>query len=84
MKISERKSQWHHVVFSIVLCLGLSLLLLIRKDTSTFLIVGAVLIYIAGNTALHIKRHDFRSETLYEYILVAAAVLLVLLGALRH
>jgi NhaP-type Na+/H+ or K+/H+ antiporter len=84
MKMVERKSQWHHVVFSMALCLAMALLLYIRKDISTFVIVGVVLLYIAGNTLLHVRRHDFRSETLYEYLLVAAAVLLVLLSALRQ
>jgi hypothetical protein len=58
-------------------------LFIARRDVSSLLIIATVLVYVAGNTLLHIRHHDFRRETLYEYLLVSAAVLVVLLGALR-
>jgi hypothetical protein len=75
---------WHHTLFSALLCLAMIGLYLARRDTSSLIVIGAVTVYVAGNTYLHIRHKDFRRETLYEYLLVSAAVLIVLLGALRH
>lgn len=82
--MAERKSLWYHSAFSLLLCAAMVGLIIIRRDLSTLLIVIAVVIYVAGNTWLHLRRHDFRRETLYEYLIVAAAVLIVLLNATKH
>jgi hypothetical protein len=84
MKIMERQSQWYHVLFSLLLCAAMTALIMIRKDMPSLIVVSAVLLYVFGNTMIHFRRRDFRTETLYEYLLIGAAVLLVLLGALRH
>lgn len=48
------------------------------------MIIGAVItLYIVGNTVIHIKRDDYRQDTLIEYILIGAAVFVVLVSALR-
>jgi hypothetical protein len=75
---------WYHSVFSLLLCVVMVAIILVQQDMSTLLIVGAVLIYVSGNTLLHFRRHDFHKESLYEYLIVAAAVLIVLWGAVRH
>jgi hypothetical protein len=84
VKISERQSLWYHSAFSLLLCAAMIGLIIIRHDIPTLLIVATVLAYVAGNTVLHLRRHDFRKETFYEYVIVAAAVLIVLLGAIRQ
>jgi uncharacterized membrane protein len=81
MKATERASLWQHTVFSSLLCLTMIGLVLVRKDWTTLVVVGFVMLYVAGNTLLHIRRHDFRRETMYEYVIIGAAVLIVFISA---
>lgn len=81
MKTVERASLWQHTIFSLLLCLVMIGLLLVRPGWTTVAVVVVVLLYVAGNTLLHIRRHDFRRETMYEYVIVGAAVLVVFLSA---
>ena len=81
MKAAERASLWQHTLFSALLCLTMIGLVLVRRDWSTLFIVGFVLLYVVGNTLLHVRRHDFRRETMYEYVIIGAAVLIVLISA---
>ncbi|MDB5181342.1 MAG: hypothetical protein JWP13_105 [Candidatus Saccharibacteria bacterium] len=82
MKAVEKESLWHHTVFSSLLALLLIGIILIRRDTPTLFFVVIVGMYIIGNTYIHYRRKDFKSETVYEYVLVAAAVLIVLWSSL--
>lgn len=84
MKLIEKKSLWHHTVFS--LCIGtiLAVILLIKHDVPALVLAVLIALYVAGNTALHVFRHDFRTETLYEYLLVGAAVFIVMISAFSH
>ncbi len=84
MRAIERKSMWHHTIFSAVLCIILIALLLVRRDVSSWLIGGLIILYVAGNSLLHYWHKDFHKETLWEYLLIGAAVFIVLLGALNH
>jgi hypothetical protein len=84
MKITERKSMWHHAVFSVVLCIAMVAIVFIQRDVPALIVAAFIAVYVAGNTLLHYLHKDFRKETLYEYLLVSAAVLFVLLGAIRH
>lgn len=84
MKLVERKAMWHHAVFSGVICAALLAVILIRHDVPGLLLVIFIAAYVAGNTLLHYVHKDFRKETLYEYVLIAVAVAIVLLGAARH
>jgi hypothetical protein len=84
MRTSERKSLWYHSAFSAVLCALMIGLVVIKHDVPSLIVALLVAIYVAGNTWLHLRRHDFRTETLYEYLLLATAVLIVLWGAVRH
>jgi hypothetical protein len=84
MKISERSSMWHHAVFSMLLCTILICIIAVRRDGAGLVVAAVIGLYVAGNTYLHYRRQDFSKETLYEYILVSVAVLVVLLGAITH
>lgn len=84
MKVVERKSLWHHTLFSLCVAGLLLVLIIIKHDVPTLLLVALLVVYIAGNTALHMIRHDFRTETLYEYLLVGAAVFIVMISAFGH
>lgn len=82
MKAKERKSLWHHVVFSAIICAAMAALILVRKDASSLMVAGFLIVYIGGNTFLHYRRQDFHKETFFEYLLISVAVLVVLIGAL--
>ena len=84
MKAVERKSLWYHSVFSLLLCAVAIAVIAVRHDLPSLTIAGIVILYVAGNSALHWRRHDFHKETLYEYLLMAAAVTIVLFGAFRN
>ncbi len=84
MRVSERQSLWYHSVFSLLLCAGMVAILLIRHDLSAIFIVLVLTTYVGGNMLLHFRRHDFRKEAFYEYAIVATAVFVVLIGALRQ
>lgn len=49
----------------------------------TIIVGAAIALYIIGNTVIHIRRDDYRQETLVEYLLIGGAVFIVLAGALR-
>lgn len=83
MKSLERTSMWHHTLFSALICLAMVVLYWFRRDTPSLIIIAFVALYVVGNTLIHLRRKDFRKETLYEYLLVSAAVLIVLLGAVQ-
>ena len=84
MKAVERRAMWHHTVFSLLLAVAMAVLFFVRHDVPSLLIIASVVLYVAGNTLLHIRHHNFRKETFYEYLLLGAAVMVVLLGAVRH
>jgi hypothetical protein len=75
---------WHHTVFSLALCAVLVAIILVRRDVPGLLLGGLIVAYIAGNTLIHYLHKDFHTETVLEYLLIGAAVLVVLLGAIRN
>jgi hypothetical protein len=66
------------------MCAAIATLILIRHDLPGLLLGGLIAVYVLGNTFLHIKRDDFKKETLYEYILVGASVFIVIFSAILH
>lgn len=83
MKIAHRKTMWLHTAFSGVLCAFLIVLILMKRNVPTMVVAGALILYLVGNAYLHIKRGDFRRDTLYEYILLTLAVFVVLASAYK-
>jgi len=84
MKLIERKSLWHHTVFSLCMVTILAVIIFVKHDVPSLILAALIVLYIAGNTIIHIIRHDFRTETLYEYLLVGMAVFIVMVSAFNH
>lgn len=84
MKVVHQKTLWMHTVFSTIMCAALLGMVLIRRDTPTMLLAGTLFLYVLGNTLLHIRRDDFKKDTLYEYLLLGFAVFVVLSSAAIH
>lgn len=74
---------WLHTAFSGVLCGFLIILILLKRNVPTMVVAGALIIYLLGNAYLHVRRGDFRRDTLYEYILLTLAVFVVLASAYK-
>lgn len=83
MKAHHRKTHWIHTVFSISVLGILAAIILIKNDIPALVIAGLFGVYVAGNGLIHARRDDFKPEVLIEYILLAAAVFIVLASALR-
>jgi hypothetical protein len=83
MKTFHRKTLWVHTLFSFSVCALLGLLIWLKGDVPTIVIGAAIALYVIGNTVIHIKRDDYKQETLVEYILIGGAVFIVLVSALR-
>jgi hypothetical protein len=83
MKAHHRKTHWVHTVFSIFILGVLTALIVIKNDIPTLVLAGLFGVYVAGNGLIHAHRDDFKPEVLVEYILLAAAVFIVLASALR-
>ena len=81
MKTQHRQTLWIQSAFSAVMCAALVGMVLIRRDTPTLLLAGFLFAYILGNTAIHLKRGDFKKDTLYEYLLLGFAVFVVVSSA---
>lgn len=81
MKTAHRKTMWFHTAFSGLLCAVLIGLIVFERNLPTLVVGGALVAYLVGNAYLHIKRGDFRRDTLYEYILLALAVFVVIASA---
>lgn len=83
MKIIHRKTLWFHTLFSVLMCIGLTLLVLAKRDLSITILVLLLVAYILGNVVIHIKRDDFRREVLFEYSFIGIAIFVVLGGTLK-
>ena len=83
MKTMHRKTLWIHTLFSFSLCALLGVLVWLKGDLPTIIIGAVIALYVIGNTIIHIKRDDYKQETLIEYILIGSAVFIVLASALR-
>jgi hypothetical protein len=83
VKAIHRKTLWIHTLFSFSVCALLGLIIWLKGDLPTIIIGAAIALYIFGNTVIHIKRDDYKQDTLIEYILIGSAVFIVLVSALR-
>ena len=81
MKIIHRKTLWIHSVFSLIVVSLLVTLIVFNRNIPVALLAIAIGVYVVGNAAIHIKRDDFREDTMLEYFLLGAAVLIVLVSA---
>lgn len=81
MKIMHRKTLWIHTTFSLLILVLLGLLIAFNQNIPVGLLSLAIGIYVVGNAVIHIKRDDFREDTVLEYFLMGAAVLIVLISA---
>jgi hypothetical protein len=81
MKITHRKTLWIHSAYSVIMTTALVVLVLVRGDMPTIALAFLLFLYIGGNVYIHIKRNDFKKETLIEYLLLGFAVFVVLYSA---
>ena len=68
-------------MFSLIVVSLLVTLIVFNRNIPVALLAIAIGVYVVGNAAIHIKRDDFREDTMLEYFLLGAAVLIVLVSA---
>lgn len=83
MKAIHRKTLWVHTLFSFSLCALIGVIIWLKGDLPTIILGAVIALYVIGNTVIHIKRDDFKQDTIVEYVLLAIAVFIVLASALR-
>lgn len=71
-----------HGIFTLALAAVLILAIALVPEYSLFAASGFLVLYVSGNGIIHYKRGQLSRDTLIEYCLVAAAALVVLIGAL--
>lgn len=84
MKAVQRKSLWINTAFSIVMGALIVGIIVVRRDLPTLFVALLIAAYVLGNVYIHFRRNDLNKETVFEYILVAVAVFIVLASALTH
>jgi len=82
MKIAHRKTLWIHTLFSFSVCALLGILIWLNDNLPTTLVAGMIILYVVGNAIIHIKRDDYKQDTLIEYVLLGTAIFIVLAGSL--
>ena len=84
MKAKQQHTLWINTAYSAVMGLLIAGIILIRRDLPTTILALLIATYVIGNIYIHIRRGDFTRESLYEYVLVAIAVFIVLASAVLH
>lgn len=70
-----------HTIFSLVLAIILLVVLIVAPSISLFAAMLFVVLYVSGNGIIHSKKNELSRDTIVEYILVSAIVIVVVIGA---
>lgn len=83
MKKFHHASLKLHVIYSVFLSVIFLAILLFVRDIALGASMFFLVLYVVGNGIIHTKKNELKRDTLLEYVLVSAIVLVVLLGLLR-
>jgi hypothetical protein len=83
MKKIHRKSLKFHSIYSIAISIIFLVIIASVKDITLGAATVFLLLYIVGNGIIHTKNNELARDTLIEYALVSAIVLIIILGATR-
>lgn len=71
-----------HTIYSLGLALIFVVMMLIMKSLAFGLAVIFLMMYIAGNGIIHIKKNKLTRDTIIEYVLVSLVVLVIFIDLL--
>lgn len=83
MKKIHHPSLRLHAIYSIVLSVVFLAILIFVRDIALGVSMLFLVLYVVGNGIIHTRKNELKRDTLLEYVLVSAIVLVVLLGLLR-
>ncbi len=84
MKVQQRRSLWINSAYSAVMGVLIAAIIMIRRDLPATILALLIATYVLGNIYIHFRRRDLNKETIYEYLLMAVAVFIVLASSLTH
>lgn len=82
MKKQHFRKLKFHTIFSVILSVAFLVVLLIVPDLSLGIAAVFLCAYIIGNGIIHVKNNELSRDTVLEYILVSAIVIVVIIGSL--
>lgn len=82
MKKQHYKKLKFHTIFSVSVSLLFLAILLIYHDITLAVAMVFLAVYIIGNGIIHVRHNELRRDTILEYIIVAAIVLVLIIGVL--
>ncbi|TAL14137.1 hypothetical protein EPN95_03985 [Patescibacteria group bacterium] len=80
MKKKHIASLKFHTLYSIILAAIFVLVVIFVRNIVFAAAAGFLLLYIIGNGIIHTKKNELTRDTLLEYILISAIVLVVIVG----
>jgi hypothetical protein len=80
MKKKHVASLKFHTIYSIIIAAIFVLVIIFVRNILFAAAAGFLLLYIVGNGIIHAKKNELTRDTLLEYILIAAIVLVVIIG----
>lgn len=80
MKKIHTQASKFHIAYTIILATIFLVVGLIARDVLLGVVMLFVVLYVAGNGIIHSKKSQLSRDALTEYILVAAIVIVVIIG----
>jgi len=80
MKKKHIPSLKFHTLYSIILAAIFVLVVIFVRNIIFAAAAGFLLLYVIGNGIIHTKKNELTRDTLLEYILISAIVLVVIVG----
>lgn len=82
MKKKHFSSLKFHTIYSIVLAAIFLIIVLFVRDIALIAAMVFLFLYVAGNGIIHNKKNELTRDTLLEYIIISAIVLVVIIGSI--
>lgn len=80
MKKIHAPSLKFHTVYSAVLAIILLVTIVVVRDVTLSIAMFVLLAYVIGNGIIHGRKNELNRDSIFEYILVSAIVIVVFLG----
>lgn len=83
MKKQHRSSLKFNAIYSLILSVVFLLIILFAPEMTLGVAMVFLVLYIIGNGIVHTKNNELTRDTLFEYMIVAIIVFVIILGVAR-
>lgn len=80
MKLKHHKSLKFHTAYSIFLAVVFIVIIALVHEVSLGVSMGFLAFYVIGNGIIHAKKNELNQDSVVEYVLVSAIVLVLIVG----